>query len=436
MRIRQLITQFATLILALSVAWPHVLLAQEPALTPVFKKEELQQLLAPVALYPDQLLAQVLMAATYPLQVVQAARWQKENAKLTGAALDKALDGKEWDPSVRSLVPFPQVLTMMSDKLEWTQKLGDAFLAQQADVMAEVQYLRFKAQAAGSLKNNQQQTVTKTESVIVIKPASPQVVYVPVYNPTVVYGSWWYPTYPPYYYPPPVGSAFVAGVFWGAAITASANYWGWGNCNWNSGNINVDVNRYNNININNTNINKNQISSGTWQHNPANRGQVPYRDAKSREQFAPSSRPTPASREARGFGPGDSGTRDVAKPGAADLAKPGTRDVAKDGTRNLPQVGTRDVPNANAGNRPAAMDNAARPSFDSSKAKDFQRPASKQSAAPSPSAFEVNRGSDVRAQADRGRSSVQSMDRQGGGRPSAAAGGGGRAAGGGGGRRR
>lgn len=434
MRLRYLMSRLAMLVLVLSVAWPQALFAQESPQKPVFKKEELQQLLAPVALYPDQLLAQVLMASTYPLQIAQAARWQKENAKLAGASLDKALDAKEWDPSVKSLVPLPQVLSMMNDKLEWTQKLGDAFLAQQADVMSQVQYLRAKAQEAGSLKSNKQQTVTKSESVIVIQPASPQVVYVPVYNPTVVYGAWWYPTYPPYYYPPPPGSAFVAGVFWGAAIATSANYWGWSNCNWHGGNVHIDVNRYNNININ-----KNQINSGTWQHNPANRGQVPYRDQKSREQFSAKANPAGASREARGFAPGGgAGTQNLARTGTMDGTKAGgARDLAKDGSRDVPKAGGAD--------RSMTKDKAANRTPDTPKARDVERPAAKPSKASAPAAFDVKSGADVRAQADRGRSSVSSMDRQGGGRQSlgagsggggsrASAGGGGHAGGGGGGR--
>ena len=414
MKLRHMIMRLATLVFALVVAWPCAPSAQETAQPPVFKKEELQQLLAPVALYPDQLLAQVLMASTYPLQIAQAARWQKENAKLAGDPLDKALDAKDWDPSVKSLVPFPQVVNMMSDKLEWTQKLGDAFLAQQSDVMTAVQYLRTKAQEAGSLKSNKQQTVTKSESVIVIQPASPQVVYVPVYNPTIVYGAWWYPTYPPYYYPPPPGSAFVAGVFWGAAIASSTHYWGWGNCNWHGGNVNIDVNRYNNININ-----KNQITSNTWQHNPANRGQVPYRDQKSREKFAAKANPAGASREARGFAPNGAASRDLAKPASmAGNKAAGSRDLAKDGSRDLPKAGAAD--------RPVTKDKVANRTPDTPKARDVERPAAKPIKPTAPAAFDVKSGADVRAQADRGRSSVSSMDRQGGGRQSLGAGGGGR----------
>lgn len=285
----------------------------------VFKREELQQLVAPVALYPDALLAQVLMASTYPLQVAQGARWQLENSKLSGAALEKALVAKDWDPSVKSLVAVPSVLKMMSDKLEWTQKLGDVFLAQQKDVMNEVQYLRFKALEAGNLKSNKQQKVTKEGSVIVIEPASTQVVYVPVYSPTVVYGTWWYPAYPPYYFAPPAGAVFVSGFFWGSAVAISAGYWGLGRCDWHRTNIDIDIDHYNRINVN-----RGQISSKTWRHDPASRGAVPYRDAKTREQFGSNTRQAPASRSARGF---DSGNK---APVANRTPANGTRATAFD----------------------------------------------------------------------------------------------------------
>jgi len=157
----------------------------------------LEQILAPIALYPDSLLAQILMASTYPLEVVQADRWAKQNKDLKGDALTAALEKQPWDPSVKSLVNFPQVLAMMSEKLDWTQKLGDAFLAQQKDVMDTVQGLRKKAVDAGNLKTTKEQQVIVEKETIIIEPASTQVVYVPTYNPTVVYGAWPYPAYPP-----------------------------------------------------------------------------------------------------------------------------------------------------------------------------------------------------------------------------------------------
>ena len=153
-----------------------------------FEQEELDQILAPIALYPDSLLAQVLMAATYPLEVVEADRWVRANKNLKDDHLNDALEKMEWDPSVKALAPFPQVLAMMSEKLDWMQKLGDAFLAQEEDVMDAVQKLRAKAEAAGNLKTTDEQKVVVEEKVIRIEPASPEVVYVPVYNPVVAYG--------------------------------------------------------------------------------------------------------------------------------------------------------------------------------------------------------------------------------------------------------
>ena len=191
-----------------------------------FSQEELDQLLAPIALYPDALLAQVLMASTYPLEVVSAERWVKANAALKDKALQDALQQQTWDPSVKSLAVFPQVLTMMSEKIDWTQKLGDAFLAQQKEVLATAQALRAKAAAQGTLKDSNEQKVTTDATggttVISIEPTNPEVVYVPTYNPTVVYGAWPYPAYPPYYYYPPgyvAGGAllgFTAGIIVGA----------------------------------------------------------------------------------------------------------------------------------------------------------------------------------------------------------------------------
>ena len=230
----------------------------QPAGPPAFQQAELDQLLAPIALYPDSLLAQIFMASTYPLEVVQADRWAKQNKSLKGDALTAALEQQPWDPSVKSLVNFAQVLGMMSEKLDWTQKLGDAFLAQQKDVMDSVQRLRRQAMEAGSLKTTPEQQVIVEKETIVIQAASPQVVYVPTYNPTVVYGTWAYPSYPPAYYYPPGYAAGTALLSFGAGMAVGAA-WGyaWGHCNWNGGDVDVDVNR-------NTNINNN-INRGNYQ---------------------------------------------------------------------------------------------------------------------------------------------------------------------------
>ena len=284
---------------------------------PIFGEEELDAILAPIALYPDELLAQVLMASTYPLEIVQAERWSQDpdNAKLTGDQLAAALEPQPWDPSVKSLVPFPQILQMMNEKLDWTQKLGDAFLAQQQDVMNSIQYLRAQAQAAGSLKTTEQQVVTTQAQTIIIQPASPQIVYVPVYNPTIVYGVWRYPAYPPYYYPPPPryypGSAFLSGMAFAAGVAVVGNLWGWGNCNWGRGNVYVNVNRYNQININNINAGRAKTlpaNSNTWRHDPSHRKGVAYRDPGTRQQYlGQKATPSVAAQNFRGFNTGNTG---------------------------------------------------------------------------------------------------------------------------------
>jgi len=258
---------------------------------PVFKQEELEQILAPIALYPDSLLAQILMASTYPLEVVQADRWAKQNKDLKGDALTAALEKQQWDPSVKSLVNFPQVLTMMSEKLDWTQKLGDAFLAQQKDVMATVQTLRKKAVEAGNLKTTKEQQVIVEKETIIVQSASPQVVYVPTYNPTVVYGTWPYPAYPPTPYYPPGYVAGTALLSFGVGMAVGAA-WGyaWGGCNWHGGGGDVDVDINRNTNINN-NINRGnyakqyQGGKGNWQHNPEHRKGVSYRDQATGQKF-------------------------------------------------------------------------------------------------------------------------------------------------------
>jgi len=246
-----------------------------------FSQQDLDQLLAPIALYPDALLAQIFMASTYPLEVVEAARWSKANSKLTGKALEDAMTKQTWDPSVKSLTSVPQVLAQMNEKLDWTQRLGDAFLAQQQEVMATVQSLRAKADAAGNLKSNEQMVVKKetqaTQTVYVVESPKPDVVYVPTYNPSTVYGAWWYPTPPYYMYPPSYvyapGLAFATGVFVGAAIWGSCHWGGWGN-----NNINIDVDRYNNFNRTN-------ISNKNWNHNVEHRRGVAYKDQNVARQY-------------------------------------------------------------------------------------------------------------------------------------------------------
>jgi Protein of unknown function (DUF3300) len=245
-----------------------------------FNAEQLDALLAPIALYPDPLLAQVLMASTFPLEVVTAARWIEEPAhkSLSGDALAEAVEPQTWDPSVKSLVPFPSVLALLNSNLDWTQQLGYAFADQQAAVMDSVQRLRFQAQSAGNLQtteqqivHTEQQIVHTEQQVIIIEPAQPNVVYVPSYNPTIVYGAWPYPAYPAVYLPPPPGYAFgaalVSGMAFAAGVVVVGSLWGWAQPGWGGGHVNVNVNRYNSINVNRTHINSN-----VWQPNrPARR---------------------------------------------------------------------------------------------------------------------------------------------------------------------
>jgi hypothetical protein len=250
---------------------------------PLLNAGELDQLVAPIALYPDPLLAQVLMAATYPLEVVQADRFAKANKGLKGDKLTQALDKKDWDPSIKQLVSTPTVLTMMSEQLDWTEKLGDAVLAQQADVMDAIQRLRAQAQANGKLETTKQQKVTVNhqaqKQVIEIEPSSPDVVYVPYYDPAVVYGAWQYPDYPPYYYPPPAGyiygGAIARGLAWGAAFAIGNEIWD--NIDWDRGDINVNIDR---------NVNRNvERNFSKWEHNSYHRRGVSYNNDAVRSKF-------------------------------------------------------------------------------------------------------------------------------------------------------
>jgi hypothetical protein len=288
----------AALVLTLLIGNSAALLAQDVAGTvdavseqqPLLDAGQLDQLVAPIALYPDSLLAQVLMASTYPLEVVQADRFAKANKGLKGDKLKAALEKQDWDGSVKALVSTPTVLVMMNDKLDWTEKLGDAVLAQQADVMDAIQRLRSSAQANGKLESSKQQTVRTEQQadkqVIVIEPTSPETVYVPYYDPGVVYGEWPYPEYPPYYFPPAsgyvVGGAPLArGLAWGAGFAIGNAIWD--NVDWGRGNINVDINK--DININ-RNINRNDVKLSNWQHNSSHRRGVSYNNDAVKNKFA------------------------------------------------------------------------------------------------------------------------------------------------------
>ncbi len=401
-------------LLALSLASPTLVLgqgtpppeAQQAPAQPVFSKAEIDQMTAPIALYPDQLLAQVLMGATYPIEIVQADRWLRKpaNAGLKGKELAAALEKQTWDPSVKSLVPFPQVLGMMSDKLDWTQRLGDAFLAQQADVMESVQRLRKQAQDAGTLKSTEQQTVVSSGDAVVIQPANPQIVYVPSYNPSVAYGSWPYPAYPPVYYPPPPayypgyypGTALASGLAFGFGVAVVGSLWGWGSVNWGHNDININTNRYNTINAANIRSGRSsQLSANAnnWRHDPGHRGGVAYRDPGTRQAYRGQGARPSASRDFRGY---DGGQRNL---GQGTSRSPGGQSAS--------------------GGRQAGGSTLRSPS---------QRP--------QPSAFQgVGNGAQTRMQADRGRASERSFTSNAPRSRSMAGGGGMRGGGGRGGRR-
>jgi len=187
---------FAAL-LALLIAAPVFAQAQR-----TYTQPELDQMLAPIALYPDPLLSQVLMAATYPDEVAEAARWSRANPGLQGDDAVRAVQNEGWDPSVQSLVAFPQVLARMAENPDWTRRLGDAFLAQEPHIMDTVQQLRRRAEATGNLQSSEQVDVQHQGQIIVVQPASPQFIYVPYYDPFVVYGPWWWPAYRPVYWSP------------------------------------------------------------------------------------------------------------------------------------------------------------------------------------------------------------------------------------------
>lgn len=314
----------------------------------VFKQEELDQLLAPIALYPDAIVAQILMASTYPLEVVQAARWLKDNPNVTGSALEDALQKQSWDPSVKSLTALPQVLNMMNENLDWTQKLGDAFLAQGKQVMDTIQGLRAKADAAGNLKSSKEQKVSSeqvaNQTIIKIMPANPQVIYVPTYNPTVVYGTWPYPAYPPYYYYPP---GYVAGTaLFSFAMGAAIGSWMWGNCNWRHGSVDVHVNHYNNFNRTN-------IRNSNWQHNASHRRGVAYRDRGTAQRFDRDFTRDAQTREAF-RGRAEQGRQELRRGDAGRSlgASPGTRDrisADRGHDHKISAAGTRDLANAGRG---------------------------------------------------------------------------------------
>lgn len=295
-----------------------------------FSNEQLDQMLAQIALYPDALLSQVLMASTYPAEFQEAAAWSKANPDDKGDEAVTKVQDKDWDTSVASLVAFPEVLITLGEKPDYVKNLGDAFLAQPEDVMDSVQRLRAAAQKAGNLKTNEQikvsteappppqapaaapapapastTTVVQAPPVtqtIIIEPAQPSTVYVPAYNPAVVYGTWWWPSYPPYYYPPPPGYWFSRGVgtaiSWGVGFAVGSAMWG--GFNWGGRDVDIDIERHNNINVNKQlNVDGNRTK---WSHNSEHRKNVAYRGGDAQKQRLDQQRASTSREQYRGKG--------------------------------------------------------------------------------------------------------------------------------------
>jgi hypothetical protein len=406
--------------------------AQQPAAAPspapsqpdqtLLKPEQLEALVAPIALYPDALLANMLAAATYPLEVVEADRFVKDNKNLKGDALKEQVDKKGWDDTVKALTATPSVLDMMSDKLDWTKSLGDAMLAQQADLMDAIQRLREKAKANNKLSSTKQQKVTvkqqESKQVIVIEPTDPNQMYVPYYEPATVYGAWPYAEYPPYYfgYPSYIGAGVVAaGIAFGTAwaIGRWGNYWG-GGCNW--GNRNVYVNHR---------------STNVWNHNAAHRQGVRYNNVNVQQKFGNTNIRAGANNRMDFRGKGG---QQVLNPGdrAGDRARDraGDRGGDRAGNRGGDRAGNRG--DKGGGNRATTADRNRGSA--GNRAKQGGRGSGNRAAAASRArggGMNVSSGRAASAASARGRSSFASAG--GGARVSAGGGGGFRGGGGGGG---
>jgi hypothetical protein len=284
-------TILAAMVAALAAAPMAAVQAQAPSLIQappahVYSQAELDQMLAPIALYPDGLLSQVLMAATYPIEVGEAARWSRANPGLRGDAAVRAVHGEDWDPSVKSLCAFPEILQRMDENRAWTQALGDAFLAQESQVMDQVQRLRQRAEANGNLRSDDRIRVVHEGPVIVVRPARPEYVYVPYYDPLVVYGTWWWPDYRPVYWAPWPGYVRPRpsyAFWWGRPSSISINFF-FGDFDWRQ--------RYVRVAYPGSYYYRQPVyvsrswERNRWQHDPHHRRSVEYRQADVRQRFA------------------------------------------------------------------------------------------------------------------------------------------------------
>jgi hypothetical protein len=353
-----------------------------------YSAAELDQMLAPVALYPDELLSQVLMAATYPLEVVQAARWSRANPGLQGDEAVQAVDGEDWDPSVKSLVAFPNILESMDQNLEWTQRLGEAFLADQDAVMASVQRLRRAAMDQGYLSSTDEMVVTRDGADIAIDPPSPEMVYVPYYDPRVVYGNWWWPANPPVYWAPWSGYRVGSyGFGWSLGVPVGVNFF-FGDFDWRRHRVHVDRRPFYFHDRNHRPI---TVRNGEWRWDPHHRRDVPFRNPVARQEYgnaraprevrrpqqqqaarpaapvrrgdgaasprtpapapAPAQSASPLARpsQQQGFFPQQQQPQREARPAQAPRAR-----AAQPGAQPAPQAGVQTAPKAPAAQAPAA----------------------------------------------------------------------------------
>ena len=341
---------------------------QTPAATPAtpIPPEQLDSLVAPIALYPDPLLSQTLVASTYPLEIVQLQQWLAKNKNLKDKALADAAMKQPWDPSIQAMVALPDVVKRLADDIQWTTELGNAFLAQQSDVMDAVQRMRKKAQGTGALVSNEQQKVetkvVETKTVVVVEQANPQVVYVPSYSPVVVYGPPVYP-YPPIYYPyyPPGAVVATSMISFGVGVAMGAAWGGgWGyHPGWGGNDIDIDIdNNYVRNSNRNTNISGNRPgNTGKWQHDAQHRGGAPYSDRATADRFGGTARGDSLSSR-QSTARSQSATRPQTTSGAnRPAATSGNRSTsAGAGTnRSSSTVGSRDVPRSSGSTNRSAF---------------------------------------------------------------------------------
>jgi hypothetical protein len=339
--------------------------ASEPAQeAPKIPNDQLDALVAPIALYPDPLLAQVLAASTYPLEIMQLQQWLAKNKDLKDKALVDAVAKQPWDSSVQAMAPLPDLVKRLADDIQWATDLGNAFLAQQSDVMDAVQRMRSKAKDTGNLKSNEQMNVEtkviENKSVVVIEQAKPEVVYVPSYNPTVVYGPPVYP-YPPISYPPPGYYAAGMALSFGVGVAMGAAWGGgWGNCGW-GGNNEININTNNNFNRNtnvtggsrNTSVgsgNRGGNTGGGWKHNPQHRGGAPYANRSTANKYGGTARgDSVGNRQADARQRQQQGAGDRASGGAGDRGA--NRAGASDRGGNRPSASSMDSNRGGSGDR-------------------------------------------------------------------------------------